>query len=186
METLIVTIPAGKRAELQEWLDANGGTYRPWNRVIGNHGVLYSDAAPPSLNEYLRLEVAARTPGRKCPQIGDMPAQIAHEVLHIAANSYEWSHESHLDPSDLNHTLNLIEPTLEPRGNVQIADGHAKLEYLKTLPVGRGLPGWENLNDRQIAIIDEAFGNSTEWQTEGRLSNAIRPRVEQLLMLASG
>lgn len=182
--TYIVDIDPEHANELSNWVNDHDGSVRPWNLVHGDYGVLYTDADQPSLNQYLRFEVAVQNPDKHCPTVAEMNPAIAHHLLEIAVNSYEWMHEGHFDEVDLPRVMEAISEALVPREPVEIPDREilvAQLSHRCT----NALPDWAGLNPAQRAVISEAVLTSTEWANERRLDSYTEYQVVRALQAAA-
>ena len=180
--TQIVTIPEDNLEELTTWVNNHGGTLRKWDLIQGNYGRTTSAAQHPSLERYLKLQVAADNPEMACPKISEMDEATVHTLLQAAVDSYEWMYEGHFDSIDLPEVMTIIAANLRPRVMVEPADVREQVRYLREHPATQDMPDWESMTPKQKALVSEAFQDSaTEWETQSRLNSNVQDALSKHL-----
>ena len=180
--TQIVTIPKDNLEELTTWVNNHGGTLRKWDLIQGNHGRTNVDTQHPSLERYLKLQVAADNPEMACPKISEMDEATVHTLLQAAVDSYEWMYEGHFDSIDLPEVMTIIAANLRPRVMVEPADVREQVRYLRENPATQDMPDWESMTPIQKALVSEAFQDSaTEWDTQSRLNSNVQDALSKHL-----
>ena len=171
-----------RKVELTTWVNNHSGTLRKWDLVQGNHGRTNIDAQHPSLERYLKLQVAADNPKMACPKISQMGEATVHTLLQAAVDSYEWMYEGHFDSIDLPEVMGIIASDLRPRLMAEPTDVRERVRYLRDNPATQDLPDWESMTPTQRALIDEAFdASTTEWETQSRLNSNVQDALSKHL-----
>ena len=175
--TQIVTIEPEHLAELQEWVGNRHGTIEPDNKIKGTYGTIDRNAEARELIRYVRMEVAQRQPQMRCPPVSDMPQDILDDLFRMAADSYDWIHESHFDDIDLPYILEVVQPALQPRSSMAPPDADAKLRHLTQFWKNDNAGQWATCTPTQQALIQEAFEGSKQWQSSMLLEEDIRQQL---------
>ena len=158
-----VTIPEARLEDLRRYVSGKGGRTTRRNVIQGKHGSIDPGAELPSLDEYLRLNVAAAHPGQQIPPTDWMPEEVRYELLQAAADSYDWIYEGKFDEIDLSHVLEILGPTLETKSYQQSEDAEALVQSLRKAAMLQDLPRWEHMPDSERFPVMEAVQMDPHW-----------------------
>lgn len=169
---MIVDIPEEHADDLTQWAQERRGNAKPWYLTTGRYGTFHNGQEMPSLQFYIKMQVARTAPGMLFPNTNQLEPSVWQDMAQAAADSSEWMNEGYLDDADLPNLMRAIAPALRPRPPIALEDATAKTNYLRTDRRMQDLPRWDNLSPSQQALIDEAFTQSnSEWQQQARLNS---------------
>ena len=178
--TQIVDIPEEHLADLTAWVQNHRGSIKEWDLVLGKHGHLYLNGYQPSLDLYLRMQVAAQRPEMRCPAVLSMPVHIRRELFQMGADSYDWMNEGLFDEIDLPEIMRIIADVLQIRRETALDDQDERVQYIRSLNGNENLPDWKDMSQAQRALIQEAFVG-VQWETRRRLDSFVTDKLTQHL-----